>query len=124
MLQLRGVSATGQMKVLANLGNDGPVHRLASERHSANQSVVTDHVDRSRNSARVLVNQRNGLAAEYLRGLSPGLANPARNVGAGLGQVEGLELASQRHALLQLPKVRLFEPCCQLRLSGQDQRQQ
>src|SRR5204863_5695826 len=98
--------------------------RLAAKRHPANQGVVADHIDGSRDSGRILVNARNGLAAEYVRGLTARLPNPARNVGARLSQVEGLELASQRHTLLQLPKVRLFEPCSQLRLPREDQREE
>ena len=70
------------------------------------------------------MNERDGLASEDARGLAASRANPARNIGSRIRHVEGLELASKRHALLQLPKVRLFESRSQLGLSGQHQRQE
>ena len=69
------------------------------------------------------MNERDGLATEDARRFAARRANPARNIGSRIRCIEGLELASKRHALLQLPKVRLFESRAQLGLSGQHEGQ-
>src|SRR5262245_61948476 len=70
------------------------------------------------------MNQRDGLTGKDERGLAASRGNSARNVGSRIHQVEGLELATKRHTLLQLPKVRILESRSQLGLSGKHQREE
>src|SRR5437867_876198 len=92
---------------------------MASERHPAHEGIVTDHVDRSRNSAGVLVNEYDGLAMKDAVSHTASCRHSARNIVSRTLQVKRLEVASKRHALLQLPQVRIFKPRSQRGLSGQ-----
>ena len=79
---------------------------------------------RSRNPTGVLMNQHDRFAREEPRGFPTGRANAARDVDRRLLELERPELATQGDSLLELTKARLVQPLCQLRLPGEDQRQQ
>src|SRR5438876_2032793 len=113
-----------QSEIPARLHDDGAIDAVAFERHPAHEGVVANHVDGSRNPAGALVNERDGLTSEDARSHTAGGGKSARNIRSRVPEVEGLEVASKRHALLQLSKVRILESLSQLGLSGQDQREE
>src|SRR5262249_59230031 len=83
-----------------------------------------DGADRARQAARILVNQRHRLAGEDVRRIAACGADARGDVGGGVGQVERFQLASERDPLLQLPQTWLLQTIGELRLSGEDHRQQ
>ena len=70
------------------------------------------------------MNERDGFTAEDARRHAAGSRKSARDIVSRLRHLEGLDVASKRHALLQLPKVRILESRSQLGLSGQHQREE
>ena len=114
------ISVGLQTQIPAHLDDDCPIDTLASERHPAHEGIVTNHIDCSRNPAGVLVNEGDGLTGKDTRSHAASSGKSARNIGSRILDVEGLELASKRHALFQLPKARIFESRSQLGLSGQN----
>ena len=99
-----------EVEIANHVHDDLAVDRLTPEREPAEQRVVADHVDRARDSPRVLVNRHDRLAREQPRRLATCRPDAAGDVGGRLRQVERGNLAPERDALLQLPQPRIVQP--------------
>ena len=113
-----------KVEVTTDFEHDLLTDWLLAERHAADQGVVADHADRSRDTARVFVNRHHGFARKQSRRFSTSGPDAHRDVSRRLRQREGPQLATQRDALLELPQRRIVQPAGKFWLTGEHERQQ